>query len=651
MPSLRRVRPIVLVTLTLLGTLLPAASGVQAAGPILVTTTTDEFNPGAGDTGCSLREAVQAANTDAAFGGCPAGSGADQILLPAGTYAIAPGHDFFPPLNSVGDFDVDGGLTVVGQGHPTIRGSGDERIFELTLGDALTLRGVNLTGGSSNMGGAIRVDSGTLSLVDVVVDSNAVTSGFGSSGGGIWAGGTGPTVSIAGSRITGNTAKNTGVSYVATGGGIFMGAGTLTITDSLISGNSAANDGGGIDAVAGTTLTLTNSTIASNTGKNGDGLFNAGTATIRNSTITDNGNNVVGGQGGGIYNSGTATLESVTIGANRASNGGGDGGDIYNSGSMSARNTLVDEALTSGNCGGTLPTSNGHNLDYGIFSFEPCFGPGGGNVNGVDPKLGPLQDNGGPTPTRALGSGSGAIDKGITVVATPTDQRGVPRPFGAAPDIGAYERASCGGVLVNIVGTAGNDALAGTSGPDGILGLAGNDVINGLDGNDGICGGAGNDVLNGGPGDDFIDGGAGNDTLVPGLGLDRLIGGSGIDTVSYAASATGVAVDLRLPNGVATGQGRDTISGVENVIGSAHADVIRGSAANNWLILGAGNDRGYGYGGNDRIDGGPGNDILYGLTGNDALYGNAGNDYLNGGLGRDLCRQNAGSGRRISCER
>jgi CSLREA domain-containing protein len=619
----------VLVTVALLAALLPAASAVQAASPILVTSTTDEYNdPGPG-TGCSLREAIKAANSDMAFGGCPGGSGADQITLPPGAYKLTLTAPETTPNLAVGDLDVDGALTIVGQGSPTINANSIGRIFELTAGDSLTLRGLTLTGGSDQFGGAIRVDSATLSLVEVVVDSNAVTSNVTSAGGGIVEGGAGAVISIARSRITGNAAAGTGT---GTGGGIYVQSGTLTITDSLISGNSTTGNGGGI-VFAGTSLTLANVTIASNTGKNGDGLFNTGTATIRNSTFTDNGNIVGGGKGGGIFNSGSAILESDTIGANVASSLGGDGGNIYNSGTMTARNTLVDEALTSGNCGGTLPTSNGHNLDYGVFSFQPCFGPGGGNINGVDPKLGPLQDNGGPTPTLALGSGSGAIDRGISVATTPTDQRGVPRPFGAKPDIGAYERASCGGVLVNIVGTAGNDTLMGTSGPDGILGLGGNDLINGGAGDDGLCGGTG------------------NDTLVPGLGVDQVIGGLGSDTVSYASSTSGVSVDLRLPNGVATGQGRDTISGVENVVGSAYADVIRGSDANNWLILGAGNDRAYGYGGNDRIDGGPGNDILYGLTGNDALYGGPGNDYLNGGLGRDLCRQGAGSGRRISCER
>lgn len=604
MPALRRVRPIVLVTVALLATLLPA-SAVQAAGPILVTTNIDEFNPGAEDTGCSLREAVQAANTDAPFGGCTAGPGTNQITLPAGIFPLSlTGAN--EDLNATGDLDVVGTLSIIGQGHPTINGHGTDRILEVANGGMLNLQGLTLTGGSAPSGGAILILSSNLQLNDVVVDSNAATSAGTASGGGIAVGGFyGSTVSISDSLITRNTAASTTAAW---GGGIFVAAVGV--------------------------LTVTNSTIASNVATDGDGLYNAGTSTIRNTTITDNGNNLIGGRGGGIYNAArTTTLESVTISGNRASNFIGDGGNIYNAGSMSAQNTLVNEALTSGNCGGTLPISMGHNLDYAASSSGPCFGSNPTDVTGMDPLLGPLQDNGGPTTTMALGAGSAAINAGITVAATPIDQRGVPRPFGSAPDIGAYERATCGGVLVNIVGTPGSDTLTGTSGPDGILGLAGNDVINGLDGNDGLCGGTG------------------NDTLIPGPGLDSVSGGSGIDTVSYASSASGVSVDLRLPTGVATGQGRDTISGVENVIGSAYADVIRGSNANNWLSLGAGNDHAYGYGGNDRIDGGPGNDILYGLTGNDALYGGPGNDYLNGGLGRDLCRQNAGSGRRISCER
>jgi len=72
------------------------------AAEIAVTTTADELNA---DGDCSLREAIQAANTDTAVDACPAGSGADTIVVPAGTYAISiagTGED----ANATGDFDI-----------------------------------------------------------------------------------------------------------------------------------------------------------------------------------------------------------------------------------------------------------------------------------------------------------------------------------------------------------------------------------------------------------------------------------------------------------------------------------------------------------------------------------------------------------------
>ncbi len=63
----------------------------------------------------------------------------------------------------------------------------------------------------------------------------------------------------------------------------------------------------------------------------------------------------------------------------------------------------------------------------------------GSQASPLDPKLGPLADNGGPTLTMALLPGSPAIDAGDTSLAPPTDQRGFPRPFGPTADIGAYE--------------------------------------------------------------------------------------------------------------------------------------------------------------------------------------------------------------------
>jgi hypothetical protein len=79
----------------------------------------------------------------------------------------------------------------------------------------------------------------------------------------------------------------------------------------------------------------------------------------------------------------------------------------------------------------------GHNLS----SDGSCAFTNVGSLNDTDPKLGPLAENGGPTLTMALLAGSPAIDAGDTPAAPPTDQRGVPRPFGVAADIGAYEYA------------------------------------------------------------------------------------------------------------------------------------------------------------------------------------------------------------------
>lgn len=111
----------------------------------------------------------------------------------------------------------------------------------------------------------------------------------------------------------------------------------------------------------------------------------------------------------------------------------------------------------------------------------------GPNVIGQDPKLGPLADNGGPTPTEALLDGSPALDAGISDGLT-IDQRGAPRPFdlkglaaaagGDSSDIGADERNLCGGkTVVNRIGTSGNDLIKGTGGADGILGLGGKDTL------------------------------------------------------------------------------------------------------------------------------------------------------------------------------
>ena len=124
-------------------------------------------------------------------------------------------------------------------------------------------------------------------------------------------------------------------------------------------------------------------------------------------------------------------MSNSTFSGNSATAGGGIDN---NGGTATLKNTLVASSPTGGNCGGTI-TDGGGNLSYGDAT---C--PG---ING-DPKLGPLQDNGGPTQTMALGAGSAARDAAVDAIcaAPPVnnlDQRGVTRPQGAHCDIGAYE--------------------------------------------------------------------------------------------------------------------------------------------------------------------------------------------------------------------
>ncbi len=172
-------------------------------------------------------------------------------------------------------------------------------------------------------------------------------------------------------------------------------------------------------------------------------------------------------------------------------------------------------------------------------------------------------------------------------------------------------------------GTDGAETLNGFAKKDLIIGFAGDDVANGGDGDDDIYGGQGNDHLRGQAGNDRLAGEAGNDTLEGGAGSDRLNGGDGSDTASYAASAA-VAIDLQSGSASGGEASGDTLVSIENLIGSAGADVLSGDQGNN------------------QLSGGAGNDALQGAAGNDTLDGQDGNDYLDGGAGADLMRGGAG---------
>jgi len=234
------------------------------------------------------------------------------------------------------------------------------------------------------------------------------------------------------------------------GGGGVVNMGTLTISKSTVSGNTARGmpgQGGGL--LNRGTLTINNSSFVGNVVSGifgagfGGAIFNYGTVRINNTTISGN---TASGTGGGINNAGNLALNNATISDNSSISGANGSGGLVNSAELILQNTIVANN-SHGNCHGTM-TSHGYNLS----SDNTCNFSGPGDVEATNPLLGPLQNNGGPTFTQALLSGSPAIDAGNPSGCSDgqgqllkTDQRGMPRhdpeDVGGC-DMGAFERQS-----------------------------------------------------------------------------------------------------------------------------------------------------------------------------------------------------------------
>jgi hypothetical protein len=145
-----------------------------------------------------------------------------------------------------------------------------------------------------------------------------------------------------------------------------------------------------------------------------------------------NSSNSLGVGGGAYLGTGGITVNACTISGNAAGLGGGIG--TGTNGAPMFRNSILAYNTPGGDTSGTV-IDGGHNIcsdSTGAF-IAP------GSLNNTDPKLGPLMNYGGKTPTLSLLAGSPAIDGANPAFCTPTDQRGVPRPAGAGCDIGAYE--------------------------------------------------------------------------------------------------------------------------------------------------------------------------------------------------------------------
>jgi CSLREA domain-containing protein len=497
---------------------------------------------------CSLREAIIAANFN---------PGADTILVPAGIYRLKrftvqdelqiadevtikkTGNgstaivDAGGAANTMRAFDIFAKTTLIDigvrNGQPLAEGA--EGVakgggIRIRPGASLTMTGGfvsnNTAAGTGPGGGGGIYSEGTLTLNKVLVENNNIEESFGA----------GINTGIGVASINNCVIRNNTGGF---GGGL-SGNGAMHLDSSLIRANTGF--GGAAYVQACGSFSAVSSTISGNTSTGGGGAIRTrnGSVFLLNATVT---NNLAQGFGGGI----AAKSDGISCPTEvRLSNTILAGNVDNNGGVPNARDTLDENGQ------GGIFVSQGYNLiGDATLSFMPL-GPGdqiGFYTAPLNPGLAPLAFNGGAMTallTHALLPNSPAVNTGDASSSTcqvfpATDQRGAPRNLGGRCDIGAYELVRCKGVIVNRVGTSGNDkstdpTMRPTSGNDGILGLGGNDILAGGDGNDALCGGDGNDTLLGGNGNDILSGGSGN---------DKCDGGPGTDT------AAGCEVKTRIP--------------------------------------------------------------------------------------------------------
>lgn len=319
---------------------------------------------------------------------------------------------------------VDGG------GKVTLDGNGTLQLFLVLSDGDLTLRNIHLTRGLFSSGGAIYNDGGGVTTLNNVTITSSEGDGGAGDGGALYV--NGGNVTVEDSDLSSNKADRNGAA-------IYLRNGTVTVRRTSFSNNSAV-DGGAIYVQAGT-LILENSLVRRNTASDeGGGFYASGGVTgATNVTFVDN----KADKGGGLRAVGTSqvTLQNATVSFNHADTAGG----LWNlTNNVTMRNTIVAnntnkaENGDSLDCDGPSVTSQGHNL----ISDGSCVnGSNASDLRNTDPKLGPLQDNGGNTFTRLPLPDSPAIDGGDNSGCPATDQRSYPRPIGSACDIGAAEVA------------------------------------------------------------------------------------------------------------------------------------------------------------------------------------------------------------------
>lgn len=339
-----------------------------------------------------------------------------------------------------GELVIDKNLAIQGPGASqlSISGNNASRVFYINAGVTAELGFVTIRDGRANDGAGI-TNAGTLEVSGSTLSRNSA----------VYAGGIRnfSTLTLINTRISGNTAQE------ADGG--IGNNGTMTVTNSTLSGNLA---GGGGAIWNGGGMTVTNSTISGNRAIGGGGSYydldggaiynEGGTITLYNSSIS--GNTAI--RGGGIYTTYSDDFGNARLQATNSTISVNEGGGIFSSVSYETlTNTIVaGNTGPQGDISGAIEVAN-YNLIGNAASSGGITNGVNGNIVGVDPLLGPLQNNGGATWTHELLAGSPAIDNGLNRLVSPLvpamDQRGTGfarirdgngdgRPMA---DIGAFE--------------------------------------------------------------------------------------------------------------------------------------------------------------------------------------------------------------------
>ncbi len=307
-----------------------------------------------------------------------------------------------------------------------------------------SLTKVAFTGNSAtSSGGGLYNDSSSPKLTNVTFTSNSAP---GNGGGMFNTNSSSP--SLTNVTFTGNSTNGNG-------GGMYNDSSSPKLVNVTFKGNSATSNGGAIYSANTSNPSITNATFSSNSaGNNGGAIYNDGSLMLTGATLS---HNSASSYGGGIFNnSGNSALADLTFAGNFAIAGGGI---FIGNGSPALINATFSGNTASAN-GGAMFVFSGSpvvynsifwgdspqeilsaptlTINYSILQGTTCPGTCTAVYN-LDPKLGPLQNNGGFTQTMALGAGSAAIDTGNMPTCVIKDQRGVPRPQGGACDMGAYE--------------------------------------------------------------------------------------------------------------------------------------------------------------------------------------------------------------------